>query len=441
MSSDFKTLDSNGENIKQWRVDLLNSITKNHGHDISLFTNRQGLPVYHTQHPSQRYAARVGGVTIDNMMVDMLGSFKDQAVDLSESEYLKLSPEDQAEISSTISNGKTSRKRYIKINVAAEYTLKYDGDQMGNERVKVSHSDFKYLSKAEATFVGGLASCAASITMYLSQNMKFKMENCETFVENRRLGRTDMMLLDIERMVVSNNAGEVVEPNQFNFSILRVLDQLMALRLGVDASVPQFLLKFDNLYQKLVLLGFGASKTKKPVGEDTLDYMLGVLLVRAVGGPRFDVYITKADADRELRAPTCTYAWANLKVRTWNDEIANGYGAMGKRKTEGNQGFTNAQVKKVKVMMAATYDHKASATKGGTASGNKSAGASHTSKTDGGSTSFKTWKATYECEHCKKKGHFGSECTAASELERGAYLKAAQVKKAKRIAEQGSRKN
>jgi hypothetical protein len=433
--SKITLLDGNGENMKQWRVDLLNAITKENGFDISNFTNKQGLPANHTQHPSKRYEVIVGGVTVDNMMVDMLGTFRNNEVKISEADFNKLSAEDRSEIQVSSVNNHVSRTKYVKVNVAAEYTAKYIGDPVANTRVKVSHSDFKFLSKEEGKFVKGLAGCAAFFTMYLSQPLRFKMENCDSFKENRRLGRTDMMLMDIERMVISNNAGEVVEPNQFNFPILRVFDQIVALRLSPEGSVPKFLNVFDGLYQKLALLGFGESKDKKPEGEDTLDYMFGIMLIRACGGLRFDVYINKADADKQLKAPICDYAWATLKIKTWNDELANGYAAIAKRKA--TESFSNAQVKKIKVMMTqaagpVTFSHGASASKGASASGGKSAGPSQTGKSGGKDKSFETWKANFVCDHCKEKGHFASDCTTATQAQRETYRKVYLAKKAKK---------
>lgn len=419
-------LEINGVGIKQWTTDVMNHITSRWGPDLGRFIRDKYLPSEHTQCSEQRYKMSHGGVIIANKMPGMLGTFVDVDKKIPIG-VVKCMTEEEKSCLKKIGNAYYG---VVKKNVPVVYNKLYEGDPYANERVAVHQDEVEMLTKFEADWVAKMAGASADVVNWLSPALRFRMENLGTFCKHRDNYRPEMMIQDVVEMVVSANAGEVVEKCQMSITILGLLDKLQSMRLEQEEDINVFLNRYDENVQRLLVLGYNNREIPLPHGEDTIDYFFGVNLIRSVAGDRFDELITKDDNDKLLRSPICTYAWARNRITKWSDELKTSFknvinGNKNKRKSNGDVVDSEIMSKKATIMMEKVYNH------GNQINKNKNNSGSGTVVTSTGTTSvgtnsdssekFAAWKKNRTCRNCHELGHFDSECPKATEEQRAMF--------------------
>lgn len=440
------TLESNGDNWKVFIADFYNYILIKYGPDLHNFMQNGILPRNHTQHSAGIHRNDFGTFVI-NEMPNMLGTWVLDDVEISMEKYKAMVPAEREGIivrvpeppetpeSSQALKERLKMATYFQrknVNVPVVYTAMYVGDPYANERVKVSAADHAELSRFEISWVSMLGNLAGFMNQFLSRQLTLSMEGLTAYLEHRAMLRPDMMIKDIRSMVLSRGMTEVEPLCQYNNSIMAMWVELQRMRL-VDFKghgVDRYLEAFDLKLQKMKELGFTASAEIKPEGEDTISYMVGLMLIHSVGGDKFDECIRKADIERQLRAPTCSYEWAVAKVKEWNATIANSYDTLTKSGLKRKHADSEeVPTKGVRIAAAKTYDHanqKSSGTARGSGGKDKS-----TERAKG----IADYKAKYKCDHCGTLGHYGSECRKATADEKAKYLKEGLERRALKRAE------
>lgn len=422
-------LDASGEGLKQWLTDVYNHMTVKWGPDVTIFVRDRILPPEHTQSAERRYEISAGGSIIINKMPGMIGTFVDVDKKITKVMVESMSLGDKEKLKKI----GTSYYGTVKKNVAVVYAPMYDNDPFSGERVAVHSEHVDMLTKFETDWVGKLAAVSADMANWLVPALRFRMENLSVFCKHRDSYRPELMLQNIVEMVISANAGDVVEKKQMSITILAVIDKLLhQLRLGHDEDIDKYLNRYDEVVQRLYVLGWNNRHKPLPAGEDTNDYMIGVNLIRSVAGHRFDDLIAKDDNDKLLEAPTCTYIWARNRVKRWSDELQSSFktviGGEGKSKKRGNEdnGDGESAFKKATVMISKVFDHASQLIKNKNNSDEASrpqSGAGSTGTPAGSKIiSYDEWKKTKTCRHCQQLGHFDSECPKATEEEKASYL-------------------
>jgi hypothetical protein len=219
-----------------------------------------------------------------------------------------------------------------------------------------------------------------------------------------------------------------------------VLDKLLSdTRLGEDEDIDKYLNRYDEIVQRLYILGWNNRERTLPTGEDTDDFMIGVNLIRSVAGHRFDDQIAKDDNDKLLKAPTCTYVWAKNRVKKWSDEGQTSFKTVlgtevkSRKRSIGDVDNGESAFKKATVMLAKVFDHANQVLKNKI---NNSTSVEEQSNKGGRANNFidyAEWKNSKTCPHCQEKGHFASECPKATAEQRAEFLAAhLERKKAKK---------
>ena len=294
------------------------------------------------------------------------------------------------------------------------------------------------LTKFESEWVAKLAAVSADVVNWLSPALRFKMENLISFCNHRNNFRPEIMIGSVVDMVISANAGDLFEKTQMSISILKLITELVgpSTRLGEDEDIDIYLNRYDECVQRIYKLGCNNREKPLPTGEDTIDYLLGVNLIRSVAGERFNDLIAKDDNDKLLRAPTCSYVWAKNRVKKWSDELQTSFktvmsiGSKGKKRLSTDFNDGEAALKKATIMLETVFNHGKQLMKNSNKiiEGSLDTAGSAGTNTSGGNTdikprlNFEEWKKTKTCQHCQGMGHFANECPKASDSERNKYL-------------------
>jgi hypothetical protein len=145
---EFNRLDSSGDGLKQWKVDVINHITVKFSSDVANFMRNKTLPIDHTQSKLERHRMDIGGQLIVNQMPGMAGTFEDRLVVTDSLKLKKLTTKEIKELVAAgalvLSDG--NYHSWIKVPIAANYNALYPDDPYTHTRVRVDPKMVKELS-------------------------------------------------------------------------------------------------------------------------------------------------------------------------------------------------------------------------------------------------------------------------------------------------------